>query len=71
MLEPLLFEKSRPGREGVSVPACDVPLTPIPDSLRRSSLALPEVAEVDVVRHYLRLAHLNYCVDDEVQPEGQ
>ena len=70
MLEPLLFEKSRPGREGVSVPACDVPLTPIPDSLRRSSLALPEVAEVDVVRHYLRLAHLNYCVDEGLYPLG-
>jgi glycine dehydrogenase subunit 2 len=70
MLEPLLFEKSRPGREGVSVPACDVPLTPIPDSLRRSSFALPEVAEVDVVRHYLRLAHLNYCVDEGLYPLG-
>ena len=70
MLEPLLFEKSRPGREGVSIPACDVPLTPIPDSLRRSSLALPEVAEVDVVRHYLRLAHLNYCVDEGLYPLG-
>ena len=70
MPEPLLFEMSRPGREGVSVPACDVPLTPIPESLRRSSLALPEVAEVDVVRHYLRLAHLNYCVDEGLYPLG-
>ena len=70
MPEPLLFEKSRPGREGVSVPGCDVPLTSIPDSLRRSSLALPEVAEVDVVRHYLRLAHLNYCVDEGLYPLG-
>jgi glycine dehydrogenase subunit 2 len=70
MAELLLFEKSRPGREGVTVPACDIPLTPIPDSLRRSSLALPEVAEVDVVRHYLRLAHLNYCVDEGLYPLG-
>ena len=70
MPEPLLFEKSRPGREGVSVSPCDVPETQIPDSLRRSRLALPEVSEVDVVRHYLRLAHLNYCVDEGLYPLG-
>jgi glycine dehydrogenase subunit 2 len=70
MPEPLLFEKSRPGRAGVSIPACDVPLTPIPAAFRRASLDLPEVAEVDVVRHYLRLAHLNYCVDEGLYPLG-
>jgi len=70
MPEPLLFEKSRPGREGVSIPGCDVPETPIPDSLRRASLSLPEVSEVDVVRHYLRLSHLNYCVDEGLYPLG-
>jgi glycine dehydrogenase subunit 2 len=70
MPEPLLFEKSRPGREGVSIPACDVPPTPIPDSLRRASLSLPEVSEVDLVRHYLRLSHLNYCVDQGLYPLG-
>jgi len=53
MPEPLLFEKSRPGRQGVAIPGCDVPETPIPDSLRRAGLSLPEVSEVDVVRHYL------------------
>ena len=70
MPEPLLFEKSRPGREGVSLPGCDVPQTPIPDSLRRSDLSLPEVSEVDLVRHYLRLSHLNYCVDQGLYPLG-
>jgi glycine dehydrogenase subunit 2 len=70
MPEPLLFEKSRPGRAGVSVPACDVPQTELPGSLRRESLPLPEVSEVDVVRHYLRLAHLNYCVDEGLYPLG-
>jgi glycine dehydrogenase subunit 2 len=70
MPEPLLFEKSRPGREGVSIPACDVPQTPVPDALRRKSLTLPEVSEVDVVRHYLRLSHLNYCVDEGLYPLG-
>ncbi len=70
MPEPLLFEKSRPGRAGVSVPACDVPLTPVPAALQRAGLDLPEVSEVDVVRHYLRLAHLNYCVDEGLYPLG-
>jgi glycine dehydrogenase subunit 2 len=70
MPEPLLFEKSRPGREGVRVPGCDVPLTEIPSSLRRAGLALPEVSEVDVMRHYLRLSHLNYCVDEGLYPLG-
>jgi glycine dehydrogenase subunit 2 len=70
MPEPLLFEKSRPGRQGVSIPVCDVPLTPIPDALRRATLPLPEVSEVDVVRHYLRLSHLNYCVDQGLYPLG-
>ncbi|MGA2640910.1 MAG: aminomethyl-transferring glycine dehydrogenase subunit GcvPB [Spirochaetia bacterium] len=70
MPEPLLFEKSRPGREGVSVPECDVHRTAIPAALRRPSLPLPELSEVDVVRHYLRLSHLNYCVDEGLYPLG-
>jgi glycine dehydrogenase subunit 2 len=70
MPEPLVFELSRPGREGVSVPACDVPETPIPEALRRRELPLPEVAEVDLVRHYVRLSHLNYCVDMGLYPLG-
>ena len=70
MPEPLLFEKSRPGRQGVSIPGCDVPPTPIPGTLRRASLDLPEVSEVDLVRHYLRLSHLNYCVDQGLYPLG-
>jgi len=70
MPEPLLFEKSRPGRAGVTVPAPDVPPADIPPGLRRDSLPLPEISEVDLVRHYLRLAHLNYCVDQGLYPLG-
>jgi glycine dehydrogenase subunit 2 len=70
MAEPLVFELSRPGREGVSVPGCDVPETPIPAALRRQELPLPEVAEVDLVRHYVHLSHLNYCVDTGLYPLG-
>jgi glycine dehydrogenase subunit 2 len=70
MPEPLIFEISRKGREGVSLPACDVPQTPIPSRLCRSELALPEVSEVDVVRHYVRLSQLNYAVDTGFYPLG-
>jgi len=70
MPEPLVFELSRPGRQGVSLPACDVPEAPIPPDLCRSELPLPEVSEVDLVRHYVRLSHLNYAVDIGLYPLG-
>jgi len=70
MPEPLLFEVSRPGRSGVKVPACTVPETPVPADWVRSELELPEVSEVDVVRHYVRLSHLNYSVDSGFYPLG-
>jgi glycine dehydrogenase subunit 2 len=70
MPEQLVFEISRPGRAGVGLPACDVPETPIPAGLRRARLDLPEVAEVDVVRHYMRLSRMNYSVDQGLYPLG-
>ena len=70
MPEPLLFEVSRPGRDGVVIPVCTVPETPVPAGWLRSSLDLPEVSEVDVVRHYVRLSHLNYSVDSGFYPLG-
>jgi len=70
MAEPLIFETSRPGREGVALPACDVPAVEIPAALVRSALPLPEVSEVDVVRHYVRLSRMNYSVDSGFYPLG-
>ena len=70
MPEPLIYEISRKGREGVSLPACDVPETQIPAELRRAELSLPEVSEIDVVRHYVRLSQLNYAVDTGFYPLG-
>jgi glycine dehydrogenase subunit 2 len=70
MPEPLLFEVSRPGRDGVALPGCTVPETPVPAEWLRSGLDLPEVSEVDVVRHYVRLSHLNYSVDSGFYPLG-
>ncbi|MGO9411169.1 MAG: aminomethyl-transferring glycine dehydrogenase subunit GcvPB [Spirochaetia bacterium] len=70
MPEPLIFEISRKGREGVSLPACDVPETSIPSDLCRTQLSLPEVSEIDLVRHYVRLSQLNYAVDTGFYPLG-
>jgi glycine dehydrogenase subunit 2 len=69
-LEPIIYELSAPGREGAAVPECDVPLTPLPQHLVREELPLPEVSEVDVVRHFTRLSQKNYCVDLGIYPLG-
>jgi glycine dehydrogenase subunit 2 len=70
MPEPLIFDVSRPDREGVAVPRCTVPETPVPPAWVRRAPALPEVSEVDVMRHYVRLSHLNYSVDSGFYPLG-
>ncbi len=71
----LLFELSRPGRRAHRLPACDVPTSPVQDLLPSSALAdapppLPEVAEVDLVRHYLNLSTRNMSVDTNFYPLG-
>ncbi len=70
----LIFEKSRPGRTAGSLPACDVPEMPVASlidgSLLRSNLDLPEVAEVDLVRHYTALSRRNFGVDVGFYPLG-
>ena len=68
--EPLIYELSSPGRKGAALPECDVPLTKLPTHLMRDELRLPEVSEVDVVRHFTRLSQKNYCVDLGIYPLG-
>jgi glycine dehydrogenase subunit 2 len=71
IVEPTIFELSSPGRRGVTMPASDVPEAALPDkALLRSDLPVPELAEVDVVRHYMRLSKFNYGVDDGFYPLG-
>ncbi len=72
---PLLFERSRAGRLGYSFPALDVPPQPLeslvdPRFLRSEPPALPEVSEVDVIRHYVNLSRRNYGVDLGFYPLG-
>lgn len=70
MSEPLIYELSSPGRAGVKPPHLDVPESALPANLLREDLPLPEVSEVDVVRHYLRLSQLNYAIDKGMYPLG-
>ena len=70
MTEPLLFELSSPGRVGVNLPGLDVPESPLPQGFVRESLPLPEVSEVDVVRHFTHLSTLNFGVDTVFYPLG-
>ena len=71
IVEPTIFDLSSPGRVGVRMPESDVPAAESPPQhLLRSELPLPELAEVDVVRHYVRLSSFNYSVDSGFYPLG-
>ncbi len=70
MKEPLIYEISSPGRIGVNLPECDVEEAPLPQEFLRQDLALPEVSEVDLIRHYTRLSQLNHGVDKGFYPLG-
>jgi len=74
-MEKLIFAKSRSGRRENYLPETDVPAVDaaqaLPVSLlRKEQPRLPELAEVDVVRHYTRLSQLNYGVDTGFYPLG-
>ncbi len=71
----LIFELSKSGRVGVSLPENDVDKTPveklIPEKfLNDEELNLPEVSEVDIIRHYTNLSNKNYGLDTGFYPLG-
>lgn len=71
LYEPLLFEISTPGRVAVALPDLDVPEAPLPtEFLRREEPNLPELSELDVARHFVRLSQKNYSVDSVFYPLG-
>jgi len=70
MNEPLLWEKGDQGRIGFSMPERDVPRTDPPQGARDEAPDLPELSEVDVVRHYTRLSQWNFGVDSGTYPLG-
>jgi len=74
MAEPIIYEYSSPGREGASLPkpevtARDLPSL-LPEEFVRQELPLPEVGELDVVRHFTRLSQQNVCIDTTFYPLG-
>jgi len=71
----LIFEISKEGRKAYTLPKCDVPECTkedlIPEELlRKTTLDLPQVSEVDVIRHYTQLSNKNYGVDSGFYPLG-
>ena len=70
---PLIFERSRPGRRGVRPPVVEgPPLAELlgEEALRAAPPELPEVSELDLVRHYTQLAHRQFSIDGNVYPLG-
>src|SRR2546429_9375940 len=74
--EALIFERSQPGRIGYRLPPLDVeeqPITAIVPQqfLRNDDLdGVPEVSEVDVIRHFVRMSTWNYSIDLGMYPLG-
>jgi glycine dehydrogenase subunit 2 len=74
-VESLIFEKGAPGRRAATMTAMDVPTEPVEDLLpanmiRKEAAPLPEVSEIEVVRHYTHLSQRNFGVDTGFYPLG-
>jgi glycine dehydrogenase subunit 2 len=67
---PLIYEISSPGRKAYTLPELDVPETKLPDNYVRPELKLPEVSELEFVRHYTHLSQKNYSIDTVFYPLG-
>ncbi|MGA4719447.1 aminomethyl-transferring glycine dehydrogenase subunit GcvPB [Fictibacillus nanhaiensis] len=73
--QSLIFELSKPGRVGYSIPELDVPEINVEsiipsDYLRSEEADLPEVSELQIVRHYTALSNRNHGVDSGFYPLG-
>ncbi|WP_153732936.1 aminomethyl-transferring glycine dehydrogenase subunit GcvPB [Sporosarcina obsidiansis] len=73
--QSLIFELSKAGRVGYSLPELDVPEVDVSailpqDLIRQEDAQLPEVAELDIMRHYTALSNRNHGVDTGFYPLG-
>src|SRR6267378_2326607 len=71
----LLFELSHSGRRAHRLPVCDVPVPEVDKLLPASALAgepppLPEVGEIDLIRHFTNLSTRNMSIDTNFYPLG-
>jgi glycine dehydrogenase subunit 2 len=72
MVEPLIFDYGRTGRGARGQwPPAEPRVPELPPALRRTQrAALPEVSELDAVRHFTRLSQLNFAIDTHFYPLG-
>lgn len=73
--EPTIFERSRPGRRASELPTADVEPVDLEAALEGVELAerppaLPELAELDLMRHFTRMSHRNHGIDVGFYPLG-
>src|SRR5262245_25103520 len=71
--EPLIFERGSAGRTGWEIPGgVAVPVPPLPPELRREDdlAGFPEVGELEVLRHFVRLSQWNYSAATTMYPLG-
>src|SRR5216110_4134461 len=72
--EGLIFEKSSPGKKAYKLPPLDVPeVNPeklLGDAARDDLGLMPEVSEIEIIRHFTRLSTWNYAIDLGMYPLG-
>ncbi|CAA7614774.1 putative glycine dehydrogenase (decarboxylating) subunit 2 [Magnetospirillum sp. LM-5] len=69
--EPLIFEQSSPGRDGIDLPeAPPIDLDRLGGLARKAPIGLPDLSEPQMVRHYTRLSQKNYGIDSGFYPLG-
>jgi glycine dehydrogenase subunit 2 len=72
--EALLFEKSSPGKRAYKLPPLDVPAVSadalLGSAVRKDPAELPELSEIELIRHFTRLSTWNYAIDLGMYPLG-
>ena len=72
--EGLIFEKSSPGKRAYQLPPLDVPEVSaeelLGDAVRQDLGNMPEVSEIEIVRHFTRISTWNYAIDHGMYPLG-
>src|ERR1700684_3736736 len=72
--ESLVFEKSSPGKRAYKMPPLDVPAVNaealLGSAVRKAPGLLPELSEIEIIRHFTRLSTWNYAIDLGMYPLG-
>src|SRR5262249_22749550 len=72
--EGLIFERSSPGKKGYRLPPLDVPAVDprqvLGEAVRHDLGNMPEVSEMEIIRHFTRISTWNYAIDLGMYPLG-